>query len=257
MADFSGKVVLVTGGTAGIGRETAEEFARAGAKVVLTGRREELGRTVAAGIKAAGGDATFVKADVTSEDEVRRSVEATLAAYGRLDFAVNNAGTAGTIPVAIHEQTVEHFRHVIDTNVLGVLLSMKHEIPAMLKTGGGVIVNIASIAGSVALPGAAVYVTSKHAVLGLTKTAAVEYIKQGVRICSVAPGGVDTAMWDVFAGPRSPDNAFRPEAETVLHPIGRIGRTLEIASAVLWLCAPEAAFAVGTNLIVDGGWTLK
>ena len=257
MPDFSGKVVLVTGGAAGIGRETAEAFARAGASVVLTDISEELGRAVAAGITAAGGAATFVKADVTREDEVRRSVEAALAAYSRLDFAVNNAGTAGTIPVPIHEQTVEHFRQVMDTNVLGVLLSMKYEIPAMLKTGGGVVVNIASIAGSVALPGAAVYVTSKHAVLGLTKTAAVEYIKQGVRVCSVSPGGVDTAMWDVFAGPRSPDNAFRVQAETVLHPLGRIGRTPEIAAAVLWLCAPEAAFAVGTNLIVDGGWTLQ
>jgi NAD(P)-dependent dehydrogenase (short-subunit alcohol dehydrogenase family) len=257
MPDFSGKVVLITGGTSGIGRHAAGAFARAGAKVLFTGRRANLGQEVAAEIKAGGGEATYFRADVTKEDDVRASIDAALAAYGRLDCAVNNAGTAGTMPVVTHEQTVEHFRQVIDTNVLGVLLSMKYEVPAMLKTGGGVIVNIASIAGSVALPGAGVYVTSKHAVLGLTKTAAVEYIKQGVRICSVAPGGVDTPMWPVFAGPNAPENTFRVQAETVLHPLGRIGRTSEITAAILYLCSPDAAFAVGTNLIVDGGWTLQ
>ena len=257
MPDFSGKVVLITGGTSGIGRNAAGAFARAGAKVVFTGRRENLGREAVAEIKSAGGEATYFKADVTKEADVRASIESALSTYGRLDFAVNNAGTAGIMPVVTHEQTVEHFRQVIDTNVLGVLMSMKYEVPAMLKTGGGVIVNIASIAGSVALPGAGIYVASKHAVLGLTKTAAVEYIKQGVRVCSVAPGGIDTPMWPVFAGPATPDNTFRPHAETVLHPIGRIGRTAEITAAILYLCSPEAAFAVGTNLIVDGGWTLQ
>jgi NAD(P)-dependent dehydrogenase (short-subunit alcohol dehydrogenase family) len=256
MSEFQDKVVLVTGGNSGIGRATAEAFARKGAKVVLTGRREDLGREVAANIKKTGGEATYFRADVTREEDARRTVETVVTTYGRLDIAFNNAGTTGRLNINVPEQEVENFQRVINTNVLGVLLGLKYQIPAMLKTGGGVIVNTASVAGLIALPGVSIYCASKHAVLGLTKVAALEYAKQGIRICSVSPGGVDTPMWDEFVGPASPENTARVNVETVLHPLGRIGRPEEIATAVLWLCSPTATFAVGTNLVVDGGWIL-
>src|SRR5947209_13421130 len=179
MSTLNGKVALITGGTGGIGRAAALEFARQGAKVAVTGRREKEGLETVELVKKAGGEAIFLRADASKEEDARRMVEETLRKFGRLDFAFNNAGVEGALGRPTHESTVENYRHGFDINVLGVLLSMKYEVPALLKTGGGAIVNNASIGGVVAMPGVGVYIASKHAVIGLTKTAALEYAKQG------------------------------------------------------------------------------
>jgi len=247
MKTFSNKVALVTGATSGIGRATALAFAREGAQVVVSGRREKEGNETVALIKKAGGEATWVKTDVTSEAEVAALVAKTLSTYGRLDAAFNNAGVEGKTG-SIHEQTVENYHDLMNANVLGVVLSLKHEIAAMLKKGGGAIVNNSSVAGLVGFPGAAIYVASKHAVLGLTKSAALEYATQGIRV------NAETPMFERFTGGMGPD-AHRQIA--AMHPIGRAGRPEEISAAVLWLCSDEASFVTGQSLAVDGGWTAK
>src|SRR5262245_32193212 len=226
-------VALVTGGGSGIGRAAALAFAKAGASVVVSGRREKEGFETVALIKKIGGQATFERADVANEKDVTALITRTLATHGKLNVAFNNAGIEGEVGKPTHEQQIENYRAVIDTNVLGVLLAMKHEISAMLKNGGGAIVNNASVAGLIGLPGASVYVASKHAVLGLTKTAALEYATHGVRVNAVAPGGIETPMLTRFTGGHDTD-IFKQL--TGMHPIGRIGRPEEIADAVVWLC---------------------
>jgi len=248
------KITLITGGGSGIGRTTALAFARAGAKVVISGRREREGYETLGLVKKLGGQGEFIKADISKEADVEVLVSQTLAAYGRLDVAFNNAGIEGEVGKQTHEQSVANYRAVIDTNVLGVLLAMKFEIAAMLKNGGGAIVNNASVGGLIGFPGVSVYVASKHAVLGLTKTAALEYAKQGIRVNAVAPGGIETPMLHRFTG--GPGSDFFNQLAG-MHPIGRLGRPEEIAEAVLWLCSDKASFVTGLSLTADGGWTAQ
>jgi len=191
---------------------------------------------------------------VSSEADVSALIAKTLAVYGRLDAAFNNAGIEGDVGRQTHEQSVENFHAVMDVNVLGVLLAMKHEISAMLKNGGGAIVNSSSVGGLVGFPGVGAYVASKHAVIGLTKTAALEYAMQGIRVNAVSPGGIETPMFDRFTDAIGSDARDQMAA---LHPIGRTGRPEEIAEAVLWLCSDKASFVTGHTLVADGGLTAR
>lgn len=249
MAAFSGKVVLVTGGTSGIGKATAIAFAKEGAKVVLPGRREAEGLAVVEEITKGGGTAHFVQADVAKEADVKRLVETTVAKFGRLDVAFNNAGVELLGPST--EVTEDDYRKLFDVNVWGVIASMKYEIPAMLKTGGGAIVNTSSIAGHIGMAGAGVYVATKHAVEGLTKTAALEFAKQGIRVTAVAPAAIETDMIDRFTGPEGTESR---KGLAAMHPVGRMGRSEEIAAAVLYLASDAAKFTTGISLPVDGGF---
>jgi len=251
---FENKVALVTGGGSGIGRASAIAFANAGAKVVVSGRREKEGAETISLIKRAGGQGTFIKADVSVEGEVEKLVAGTLSAYGRLDAAFNNAGIEGELGKPTHEQSVANYRAVMDINVLGVLLSMKHEIAAMLKSGGGAIVNNASVGGLVGFSGMSVYVASKHAVIGLTRTAALEYAKQGIRVNAVSPGPIETPMLHRFTG--GPDTDFSKQLSAMV-PSGRMGRPEEIADAVVWLCSDKASYVSGQSLAADGGFTAQ
>ncbi len=243
---YTNKVVLITGGTSGIGKVTAIAFAEAGAKVVITGRREKEGAEVVAEIEKTGGTAAFVRTDVAKEADVVKAINFVLSTHARLDVAFNNAGMEMLGP--LDQVTEEQYRRTFDVNVWGVLNSMKHEIAAMLKTGGGAIVNTSSIAGHIGLAQASIYVATKHAVDGLTKAVAVEFAKQGIRVNAVAPGSIDT---DMVA-------RFPSEAQNWLiaqHPVGRLGTSEEIAAAVLYLASDAAKFTTGTILAVDGGWS--
>jgi NAD(P)-dependent dehydrogenase (short-subunit alcohol dehydrogenase family) len=243
---FSGKVALITGGTSGIGKATAIEFARAGAKVVLTGRREKEGAQVVAEITKVGGEAAFVRADVAKDGDVKRMIDFTIEKFGRLDIAFNNAGVEWKGP--LDQANEAEYRRIFDINVWGVLNSMRHEIPAMLKNGGGAIVNTSSVAGYVGLGQVSIYNASKHAVEGLTKSVALEFAKQNIRINAIAPGVIATEMWDRFAG-----EELRDQVASII-PVARIGVSEEIAAAVLYLCSDNAKFTTGTSLVVDGGF---
>lgn len=248
---FKNKVVLITGATSGIGKASALAFAESGASVVLSGRREAEGRAVAEEIKAAGGEAIFIRADMAKEADVEALIAGTLAAYGRLDVAFNNAGVELSGPIPEVNET--DYRRVFDINVWGVLVSMKHEIPAMLKSGGGSIINTSSVAGHIGMAGASIYIASKHAVEGLTKTAALEVAAQGIRVNAVAPGAIVTDMLSRFTGGAESEVG---KYLTSLHPIGRLGQAHEIAQPVLWLASEAASFVTGQSILVDGGLTV-
>jgi NAD(P)-dependent dehydrogenase (short-subunit alcohol dehydrogenase family) len=244
-------VVLVTGALTGIGRATALAFARSGARVVVSGRHDDAGQTLLKELRDAGAEAEFVRADVRDEDEVRHLVDRTVARFGRLDIAVNNAGTEGQ-PGPLTEQTADAYRAIFDTNVLGTLLSLKHELRVMQPQGGGSIVNLSSIVGHKALPGAPLYVASKHAVEGLTRAAALEGAAFGVRVNAVAPGPIETGMLDRFAG--SADAKAGLVGGLLLK---RAGTPDEIAQAIMFIASDTASFMTGHILAVDGGMTVQ
>jgi NAD(P)-dependent dehydrogenase (short-subunit alcohol dehydrogenase family) len=248
---MKGQVVLITGALAGIGRATALAFAREGAKVVISGRREEEGRKLLAEIRALGAEVEYVRTDVRYEDDVRGLIDRTVAQFGRLDVAVNNAGTEGQ-PGPIIEQTAESYAATFDTNVLGVLLCLKHELRVMLAQRRGSIVNVSSTAGRIGFAGASVYVASKHAVEGLTKSAALEAAGSGVRVNIVAPGPIETGMLNRFTGTEE-----RKAGLIAGVPLGRAGSPDEVAEAIVFVASEKASFLTGTTISVDGGRTAQ
>ena len=252
MKEFEGKVALVTGGGSGIGRATALAFARDGARVVIGNRNVQRGEETVSMIRAAGGTASFRRTDVLVTADIEALVKHAVSEYGGLDLAFNNAGIEGE-PRPLAEQTEANYDAVMDINVKGVWLSMKYEIPRMLDQGGGAIVNCASVAGVIGFPGIGIYSASKHAVIGLTIAAALEYSAQGIRVNAVNPAVIDTEMVDRLADGMN----MKKDDLTTFHPIGRLGRVEEVAEAVLWLCSEKASFVTGHSLMVDGGFTAR
>jgi NAD(P)-dependent dehydrogenase (short-subunit alcohol dehydrogenase family) len=246
------KVALVTGGTSGIGRATAIALAQAGAKVVVIGRRQVEGEETIRQIQAMGGEGFSVAADVSKEADVQMLIEKIMTHYGRLDIAFNNAGVEQD-PTPLAEQAEATYDRIMDINVKGVWLSLKHEIPALLKSGGGTIVNTSSVAGLVGGAMIPIYTASKHAVEGLTKSLALEYAKQGIRVNAVSPGPIQTEMFDRLS-------KANPEAiEQIIAglPMDRMGTPEEVANAVLWLCSDASSFVTGQSISVDGGITAQ
>jgi NAD(P)-dependent dehydrogenase (short-subunit alcohol dehydrogenase family) len=251
----SGKAVLVTGAAAGIGRATALKFAAEGAKLALADIDAEGARETEALIRKAGGEAFACRCDVTRAAEVAAVVRQAVEVFGRIDCACNNAGIGGKVaPLA--EQSEQHFDHVIAVNLKGVFLCLRAEIPVMVHQGGGAIVNVASVAGLSGFLGLSPYVASKHAVAGLTKNAALDYAKQGVRVNAVCPGSIDTRMLESLAEQVAGLGKMR-EVLDPLHPIGRIGTPEEVAELIVWLCSPRASFLTGAIIPVDGGYTAQ
>src|SRR5712671_5630101 len=246
---MSTPAVLITGALTGIGRATAVAFAKEGARIVVAGRRDAEGKALEAELRGLGAEASFIKADVRHDDEVRDLVDRTVALFGRLDAAVNTAGTEGK-PGPVTEQTAESYAATFDTNVLGTLLSMKHELRAMQAQGSGSIVNISSTYGHEGARGASIYAASKHAVEGMTKSAALEAASSGVRVNAVAPGPTDTGMLDRFTGTSEVKASL---ASTV--PLGRVGQPGELARAIVFLASEKASFVTGHILTGDGGKT--
>jgi len=251
MKEFDGKVALVTGGGSGIGRATALAFAREGAQVVVGDRNTRRGEETVSLIRNASGTASFRRTDVLVAADIEALVEHAISEYGGLDLAFNNAGIEGDVRPLV-EQTEANYDTLMDINVKGVWLSMKYEIPRMLERGGGAIVNCSSVAGLIGFPGLGIYIASKHAVIGLTKTAALEYSAQGIRVNAVNPALIDTEMVDRLAAGLN----MKKDDLSTLHPIGRIGQVDEVADAVLWLCSGRASFVTGHSLVVDGGFTV-
>lgn len=246
---MSAPVVLITGALTGIGRAAAIAFARMGNRVVVSGRKEDAGEALVTELRALGAEAEFIRADVRNEDDVRRLVDRTVERFGRLDAAVNNAGTEGK-PGPVVDQTADSYAATFDTNVLGTLLSLKHELRVMTAQGSGSIVNISSTYGHEGAKGASIYVGSKHAVEGITKSAALEAAPSGVRVNAVAPGPTETGMLNRFTG-----TAERKAALLSGVPLGRIGQPDEIARAIVFLASDAASFVTGQIVTADGGKT--
>ncbi len=250
MKGLKDKVVIVTGASQGIGRAAAQIFAQEGAKVVVVDVKVQGGEETVRIIRESGGEATFVEADVSKEDQVQTMVNVTLKTYGRLDCAFNNAGVeAGQALTPLIDSPVEEFDRLISVNLRGIFLCLKYEIPAMLKTGSGAIVNTSSVAGLVGFQLSAPYVASKHGVIGLTKAAALDYATSGIRVNAICPGVTRTPMVDALIG-----GDKELEAMIVgVHPMGRVASPEEIAQTAVWLCSNEASFITGVALAVDGG----
>jgi NAD(P)-dependent dehydrogenase (short-subunit alcohol dehydrogenase family) len=246
---MSNPVVLITGALTGIGRAAAVAFAKKGAKVVVAGRRDEAGKALVKELRSLGSEAEFINADVRKEDEVRDLVDKTVARFGRIDVAVNNAGTDGKVG-PITDQTAESYAATFDTNVLGVILSMKHEVRVMQGQGSGSIINVSSTYGHQGAAGASIYAGSKHAVEGITKSVALEVAKSGIRVNALAPGPTDTGMLTRFTG--TPENKAAL-AQGV--PMGRLGLSDELANAIVFIASGEASYITGHILNVDGGKT--
>jgi NAD(P)-dependent dehydrogenase (short-subunit alcohol dehydrogenase family) len=250
---FEGKVALVTGGTSGIGRATAYAFAKEGAKVVIAARRENRGNDVVKEIRDNGGEALYIRTDIRKPEEIDHLFRTILETYGRLDMAFNNAGVSLLHMPSVAKTTLAEWDTVMETNMRGTWLCMKGEITQMLKQGGGVIVNTASVLGFTGEAGLSHYCASKHGVLGLTKTAALEYARKNIRINAVCPGPILTEMLE-GAVPFVPNMLDMAKSNTAMK---RIGTPDEIAGAVLWLCSDEATFMIGKEIVVDGGQSVK
>ena len=249
--NLEGRSIMITGASSGMGAAAALAFAKAGARLVLGARREPEGEAVTRQARELGAEAVFVQADMTREADIERLVKTAVDRYGRLDVAFNNAGTGGAAaPFA--EQTADNYDLVMDTNIRGVFLSMKHEIAAMLANGGGAIVNNASMGALIGFQNLAPYIASKHAVMGLTKTAALEYFTKGIRINAVLPGLIDTPFQDRLWGSDESKYGFANGTSA-----GRIGKSEEVADLVLFLASERASFISGQGLVIDGGYTVQ
>ncbi|MCC0056182.1 MAG: glucose 1-dehydrogenase [Rhodobiaceae bacterium] len=251
---MDGKVALVTGAGGAIGRATAVRFAAAGASVVVSDIETTTGEATCKEILASGAKAIFVKADISAAADIGNLIDATVEKFGRLDYACNNAGFDGPVGPFL-DISERAFEKVLAINAKGTFLCMQAEIRQMLKNEGGAIVNIASVAGLLGMPKLAAYSAAKHAVNGLTKTAALEYAKRGIRINSVCPGGIDTPMLAKLGQYKDKSGKTAIDTLAAAHPLGRIGTPDEIAATVVFLCSPEASFITGMNLPVDGGYT--
>lgn len=250
MAQFTQKVALITGGGSGMGRATALAFAKEGASVVIANRGREAGQETVRMIQAMGGDALFVQTDVTREADVTALIERTLHTYGRLDYAFNNAGMEQT-PKPLPEQTEEEYMRIMEVNVKGVWLCLKHELPLIQATGGGAVVNTSSISGVVGFATIPLYSASKHAVIGLTKCVALEYAAFGIRVNAICPGAIaQTGTFERSFG----GNTQAVEQVRTSYPLGRLGTVEEIANTVLYLCSDAAGFVTGQALVIDGGY---
>jgi NAD(P)-dependent dehydrogenase (short-subunit alcohol dehydrogenase family) len=250
---FSGKVALVTGGASGIGRACAQLFATEGAAVVVSDVAVEGGEETVRLIEEDGGEASFVEADVSKAAQVEALVGGAVKVYGRLDYAFNNAGIEGPMAINTADYPEEDWDRVVAINLKGVWLCMKHEIPPMLRQGGGSIVNNSSVAGLVGIGGNSAYAASKHGIVGLTKTAALEYAQSGIRVNAVCPGLIRTPMVERYTG----GDAETEAQFAAVEPVGRMGTAEEVAEAVVWLCSEAASFVTGDAMAVDGGFVAR